>query len=414
MRKIKKISLLLILLTLFALFGIGIALAASGPELVIPSNVQAQANSYVDIPVEFRSNGTLVSNITFSINYDSTWLNFNEGDPLAVTFSLPIDFSSSDCWEAVSGEIQCIVSPGLKPVLPTVPSGVFLTLRLETLNAPDGTRADVFFDDNPIASFGGPDGQAVPDGSTTDGSVYFGEINWFVFLPLLIKQTPIPTTVTPTPVTPTPVTPTPVTPTPETPTPVTPTPETPTPPPACSNIILNGGFEEPDVAWYLPITNYPARYVDAVKYAGSYSMRTGINIAPDVGSYSSAWQLISIPNDALSAELTFYYKPQTEEPLALRLLSGVINRTSKVPLEITSDDPPLYDRQLVLILNQDESVNTVLMNDLSNTRTWTASGVQNLIYFKGQSVWLYFASLNNGNGQRTAMYIDEVMLEVCR
>jgi len=37
-----------------------------------------------------------------------------------------------------------------------------------------------------------------------------------------------------------------------------------------------------------------------------------------------------------------------------------------------------------------------------------------LMDYKGQTIWLYFATLNNGDAQRTAMYVDEVVLEVCK
>lgn len=407
MRHSKRIKPMLIPLVLIALiiisFGTVFAAATSGPAISIPSNIQAQANSYVDIPLRFDSNGTEVSSLTFSIDYDDSYLDFDPGDPSAITFSLPSEFNNTICGEDPSGVIQCIIYASQFPPLPVLPDGVFLTIRLQTLNAPDGTTAAVFFADNPAASFGGPDGQDVPDGSTTNGSVYFGEINWFVYLPLLLKMTPVPTTVTPTPETPTPTTETP-SPTPETP--------TPTPPPGCSDLIINGGFEEPDVAWHIPTTNYPARYTSAVSHTGDVSLRTGINLADNIYSYSSAWQPVTIPNDATSAELTFYYKPQTTESVTARLISSLANLANHPFENIESD--PYIDQQMALILNEDTSHDKTLMSILSNSQTWTASESHNLMNYKGKTIWIAFTTYNDGIGGKTAMYVDDVVLEICK
>lgn len=406
MRNSAKIKPLLIPMLLVALiiisFGTVLAATTAGPEISIPSIIPVQANSYVDIPLRFQSNGTQVSNITFSIDYNESWLNFDSSDPSAITFSLPSDFNSSDCSEDPSGVIQCVVSPGLLQPFPIMPDGVFLTIRLQTLNASDGTTAEVFFANNPVASFGGPDGQTVPDGTTIDGSVYFGEINWYVYLPFLVKMTPIPTTVTPTPETPTP--------TPDTPTPPPDTP-TPTPPPGCSNLILNGGFEESDVAWYLPTTNYPAKYTTSVFHTGGASMRTGINLADNIYSYSSAWQPVVIPNDSTSAELTFYYKPQTSESVTSRLISNLANLANHPFENIESD--PYIDQQMAMILNEDTTHDRTLMSVLSNSQTWTASETYNLMNYKGKTIWVAFTTYNDGSGGKTAMYVDDVVLEVC-
>ena len=309
-----KIIILLLVCTLVIL-GTSTVLAATavGPELSIPSNIPAQANSVVDIPISFKSGGKEITSMVFSIDYDETWLEFDPGLANAIVFTnIPNNYSKSCSFDALNtdGELDCNII-GFGDDIDPLSDSKFVTIKLRTKNAPDGTKADVLFGSDPAPSFGNAEGQSEP-GSAVNGSVYFGEISWFAYLPILFKYTPVPTTETPTPVTPTPVTPTPETP--------TPTPETPTPPPSgCENLIVNGGFEKEGVAWLLPNTQYPARYTNAVAYAGEASMRTGINLADNVYSYSSAWQPVEIPDDATSVELTFFYKPQTTEPLALRL-----------------------------------------------------------------------------------------------
>jgi hypothetical protein len=145
---------------------------------------------------------------------------------------------------------------------------------------------------------------------------------------------------------------------------------------------------------------------------GEMSMRTGINLADDVYSYSSAWQPVSIPNDAESADLTFYYRPQTSEPLAMRLLSNLVTTTNNL-FEAGLGDP-LNDQQMALILNEDTTHDRTLMSVLSNSRTWTASPVFDLMDYKGETIWVAFTTYNDGDGNKTAMYVDEVVLEVCR
>ncbi len=406
MRNSAKIKPILISLLLIALItiSVGTVLAAvtAGVELSIPNHIPAQANSIVDIPVSYTSNGESVTSMIFSIDYDETWLEYDPEISNAIEFTnIPDNYSKSCSFDAsdTDGELDCNVI-GIGSDVDIMPDGKFLTIKLKTLNAPDDALAPVLFSSDPPPSFGSSAGASV-EGTGSDGSVYFGEINWYVYLPLLLKMTPIPTTVTPTPDTPTP--------TPDTP---TPTPGTPTPtPPPCSNIILNSGFEEPDTAWYLPTTNYPAKYTSSVFHTGAVSMRTGINLADNIYSYSSAWQPVTIPSGATSAELTFYYRPQTTEPLAMRLVSSLANLTNH-PFENVQSDP-YWDQQMALILNEDQTHDWTLMSILSNSQTWTASDSYNLMNYKGKTIWVAFTTYNDGSGGKTAMYVDDVVLEVC-
>ena len=65
--------------------------------------------------------------------------------------------------------------------------------------------------------------------------------------------------------------------------------------PRCVELVINGGFEV-DEAWYFPVTAYPAGYSTALPYTGLRSMRVGIvDWSEDVESYSSGWQLVTIP-----------------------------------------------------------------------------------------------------------------------
>ena len=102
-------------------------------------------------------------------------------------------------------------------------------------------------------------------------------------------------------------------------------------PPSCSNVVLNGGFEV-NSAWTFPITASTAGYTTAQAFSGARSSRFGLlpgmaaaatqpdgparietNLLGEAGAlgatYSSGYQTVSIPSDATSATLHFWYKP---------------------------------------------------------------------------------------------------------
>ena len=102
-------------------------------------------------------------------------------------------------------------------------------------------------------------------------------------------------------------------------------------PPPCSNVVINGGFEV-NSAWTFPITASTAGYTTAQAFSGARSARFGLlpgmaaaatqpdgparietNLLGEAGilgaTYSSGYQTVSIPADATSATLRFWYKP---------------------------------------------------------------------------------------------------------
>jgi len=242
-----------------------------------------------------------------------------------------------------------------------------------------------------------------------------------------VQTAPTPTTPTPTVPTPTatPPTATPLTPTstvppvtPATPTatntptstqtPATPTavPPTPTPsatstPTGCYEAIVNGGFEK-DEAWYLPVTMYRAGYDQRLMaeaaanyssdevHSGGRSMRTGIvDAAKNIYSYSSAWQEVSIPSTATSANFTFWAFPQT--------INGIDG----------------YDVQLALVLDTNKKEVERPVNQRSDSRTWKSYQFDFKKY-AGRTIWVYFGTYNNGWGGTMAMFVDEVSLRICK
>jgi hypothetical protein len=379
------------------------AAAIAGPQLSISSNIPASPNSTVVVPVLFTSNGTDISSTVFSIDYDETWLNFDETIPNAIDFSLPSDFSGQCSPDQADpdGEINCFIIDPLVP-LTSLPDGVLLNITLRTKNPLSPVVAKAGFSSNsPPASFGDTAGQSVP-GSTLDGSVQIGPgfPSWayfpIIWYNLITPTTPIPTvTVTPSDTPTSSVTPDPS---------VTPT------PPACTDLIVNSGFEdyEDDIYWLRPITNYTAEFSMEKPRNGDWSMRTGID-PPDfnIFSYSSAQQQVKISSKATSANLSMWVYP----------ISGETNLTLAAP-QLTIGEPVdtqsfSGDFQYILVLDQYGNLIESLDVGLSNSQTWTHLSFDLEDYIGWYPIKIHFGTYNNGYGGITAMYVDDVNLEVC-
>lgn len=382
-----------------------LAAQLAGPRLSIPKNIPADPNSLVDIPVRFTSNGNNIASLVFSIDYDQTWLNFDEDVNGAIVFDLPDDFNGS-CTPDKSdgdGELDCFILDPVPP-LSSLPDGVFLNVMLRTKNPPTGVTARVGFStSSPPASFGNDQGQSV-SGTTVDGSVDIAGggppiLTPWAFLPGIFKHfsiSPPPPTLTLTPTgiptgTPAPGTPIPT--------------ET---PPVCYDLILNGDMEE-NTGWEFPITSYTAGYSTIRNHTpgGTRSIRTGIDPPnANIYSYSSAGQLLLIPNSAKSADLSLWLYPISSEALLTQSLPAL-----KVG-EPFDQQPLNSDLQYVLVLDNGYNLIETLLAQLSNSQTWTLKKYD-LLRFKGMWIRLWIGTFNNGIGGISAMYADDVALEVC-
>jgi len=118
-------------------------------------------------------------------------------------------------------------------------------------------------------------------------------------------------------------------------------------------------------------------------------MRLGITYQSDAQSYSSIYQVITIPWNATSATLLFWYYP------------------------ICQDSLP-YDWQEVILFTQAWGFITRPMPRIcSNSQTWTPYTFD-LTPYKGQTLILYFNVYNDGVGNlKTAMYLDDVSVQIC-
>ena len=144
--KLSRFSILIVLSLCFIAVTVGIAelnswlepqsaAAIVGPQLSISSNIPASPNSTVVVPVIFTSNGSNIASTVFSIDYDETWLSFDETLPNAIEFTLPVDFAGQCAPDQADpdGEIDCFILDPLVP-LASLPDGVVLNITLRTKN----------------------------------------------------------------------------------------------------------------------------------------------------------------------------------------------------------------------------------------------------------------------------------------
>ncbi len=156
----------------------------------------------------------------------------------------------------------------------------------------------------------------------------------------------------------------------------------------CLSLLDNGGFEQVNANWLLLPSARPANYITAPVHGGNYAMRLGIVTQSNVRSYSAVEQTVNIPNQPGYIYLSWWLYPLAED----------INDS---------------DRQEVLLLdpNTDTTLRTI-WDALQDSQNWQQVLID-LSAFKGQEVTLQFRVYNDGLGGRSALYLDDVNLELC-
>ena len=157
--------------------------------------------------------------------------------------------------------------------------------------------------------------------------------------------------------------------------------------PPCQELLQDGGFES-GTGWTINPSAYPATYVQYPTHSGQYAMRLGIVEDFNRLAYSSIQQRVTLPATAQHITLRFHVYPLSEA---------------------TAGD----DQQQVVLLDP-ASGDTVAVpwRTLSNGQAWSAVAID-LTPYRGRTLLLYFNVYNDGTGGRTAMYLDDVSLQVC-
>ncbi len=172
----------------------------------------------------------------------------------------------------------------------------------------------------------------------------------------------------------------------------------------CLEGIVNGDFETAS-DWEIPSTAYPAAYSTEQAHDGDFSMRVGIvDPADDVYSYSSARQLIDLPEGASSATLRYWLYTVSDEP---------IGAAAPDFSQVFQEEAPLAsDSQYVLILDENDVKLRELLRERRDDRSWTYHEA-NLLDYADEPFKLYFGVYNDAEDGPTGMYVDDVSLTVC-
>ncbi len=174
---------------------------------------------------------------------------------------------------------------------------------------------------------------------------------------------------------------------------------------AIQELVVNGGFEN-NQAWNIPVTEYTAGYSTTQAHSGSRSMRTGIVSGNAKYSYSDFQQTVTIPAGATSAKLyVWLYTQTTETSTALAPAPQFGERP------YFGDATESADAQYVMVLDSGGKVLETLIWMRSNNRFWTQHQF-NLTKWAGKTIILHFGTYNDKYDGITAMYVDDVSLQV--
>ncbi|OGO33967.1 MAG: hypothetical protein A2Z16_15920 [Chloroflexi bacterium RBG_16_54_18] len=175
---------------------------------------------------------------------------------------------------------------------------------------------------------------------------------------------------------------------------------------ACTDVVVNGSFEDGDAPWVFPVTPYPADRVNTHAHNGAQSARTGIvNPVDNVLSYSSVQQLLIIPDNIDRATLRVWLYPQSGETRTLAL--------PKQPIGANFGEKEMAtDVQYLVILDQFNNVLDSLLWMRSDQQDWGLH-VFDLTRYAGDKIKVHVGTYNDGVGGVTGMYVDDVSLEVC-
>jgi hypothetical protein len=150
--------------------------------------------------------------------------------------------------------------------------------------------------------------------------------------------------------------------------------------------MANGSFEA-DEGWTILDTVHDAAYTDSIARSGTRSMRLGIqDAAGNLFSFSSVEQRVTIPCDASTARLSFWYQ-------AL---------------------PGDAGKDYGYVLARDAGGGWRMLSVIRQAQADWMHLELDLMPFAGQTIVLRFGVRNDGWGAAMAIYLDDVVAEVCQ
>jgi len=153
-----------------------------------------------------------------------------------------------------------------------------------------------------------------------------------------------------------------------------------------TQLIQNGGFEAGTLANWTAGGVYAPFTTIAQKHGGAYSAQVGASSGGEPNGDSSLSQTITIPSSATKATLTFWYWPSTTDTIT-------------------------YDWQEAQVQNSSGTLLAQIMKVGSNAHAWTQVNYD-LTPYKGQTIRIYFNDHQDGYGDLTYMYLDDISVTV--
>ena len=162
-----------------------------------------------------------------------------------------------------------------------------------------------------------------------------------------------------------------------------PTPTGTSTPPSGPSLITNGSFETSS-SWVYGGTYHPKRS-SSEAHSGTYSLKLGLSSGQQ--GDATAYQMVSIPGNAHSANLSFYYWP-------------------------ASNDSSMYGWQEANIVDSSGNVLQQLFVNTTDDQTWIQMNFD-LSSYAGQTIGIQFLDHESSSGTYyTYMYVDDVSLTV--
>jgi hypothetical protein len=134
-------------------------------------------------------------------------------------------------------------------------------------------------------------------------------------------------------------------------------------------------------------------------------MRAGIANTPNLASYSSTKQTVTLPKTITNAYLHFWLYPMSSEPALMSLPADPLGMVEK-------NAAAAGDAQMVLILDSSGGIVERLHYDRHNDRKWLEYSID-LSHYADKTIQVYFGVYNNGTNGVTGMYVDDVSLNAC-
>ena len=155
---------------------------------------------------------------------------------------------------------------------------------------------------------------------------------------------------------------------------------------ACTNVIQNSDMES-NAGWVFGASPAQGVYSIAQYHSPSRSVRLGITSGSNVNSYSSMTQALTLP-----------------------VADQALLKLWVFPISAPYDDS---DRQEIRIMAADGTTTLrQVWSAVSNDNSWLNLQFD-ISEFMGQSIVLYINVRNDGLDGKTAMYVDDVTLEIC-